>query len=1438
MTHWLVVLLLGTMVAEASAQTYYVDATNGNDSWPGTSPDSQSSNGPWKTLAKVGLSSFKPGDSVLFKCGEVWREELIIPSSGSSVLPITFSRYGDNCTDLNKPAIVGAFYFSEWMPYLNNIYVAAVSLQQPNVNFIANGFFDLGVETSAWLTYTSDSLTRLDWLESENVAGGYLSVVNTSSANPGTAISNTFSLREGKSYTLDFKLKAVQSAQNVGVTVLRNGRLIDGEKNYDQVGFAARVYPTTEWATYSYSFIATSTEENSARLDFAVPAGQTLYVDDVILRNTAADDAVITQVFVGGEFSILAQHPNPAAGDLTNSYLPVAQHQPDSGCPNTGGAGSRTLLTSLSLTQDQPLDGAGIHIRTNNWNIDDRTVVAHDAISRAITLDRESSNNLCQDWGYYVDDKLWMLDSPGEWYYDKAERLLYLWMPDSSAPTNQAEGSYLNYGIFARGRGNLVIDNLSVRNSRVGVDVSSSANVALRNLDISDSGNAGIDAGYSRNLVVDSCHIRRSVRHGVRVDRSSNATVSNNKVTDTGVVGTPKKSFAGIFANYSNAVNIINNVIQNSGYLGIYGGTNGTLGANYIQNSCMVLDDCGAIYIGGQTYPGAPPGLPNGSVVANNIIVSVLGNNPNGRPANSRSAGQGIYLDEFGSYIQASDNTVIDTDNGFQLHKGANNLLQRNTVYGARGSAIWMQEDSAAGAMHDNSILDNKFFQTNSDAIYKLTSNSGDVNFAIYDVNLFFYSSLLATEKYYQSGNVLNNYTLPQWQQSRGLDLNSAAFAFSIARSNVLSVNSSNFIANSTFDTGTTSWGKWSPVATDSVIGWGRSFCAAGGCISLTNNSAANTAILISSGFTIEKDKSYLVSFDLRGGQTTVPSTVTVRENGPDSYSALGLDRTIAAGASWESHHFVFQATGSAVVGVQPTKNGARLDFSVRPNQTVYLDNVKVVEVGAEYANASDYSKILYNATASAQSLDCPEVGVNPTKCGQYVNFEDGASTIWPIGLPAMESKVIVWSESPFKDADHDGVPDDKDQCLDATVGASVNESGCTFRQSHPADISISLAASALTVNQGESISYTVQVTNNGPSRATGISLSGLSGCMIPVTTLDPGASTSCTVSGEANSVGTLVQNVSVSSSEQDNNTVNNGASTSVTVQGVLTATNSGSGSGTVTSNPGGINCGTTCSAAYGANTSITLTAAPVAGSLFGGWSGSCTGSGTTCTVIMDTSKTVIATFGGQPDLVVSAVSGAASGTTGSSTTIDVTTANSGTADATASVTGVYLSIDQTITSADTRLGSVTVADLPASASSVSVPSVTLPIGLATGAYYFGAIADAMSVVTEGNAGTTGESNNAKAGNAIQISALTATVNSKTKITLNWVDNASDESSFLIESSTNGTTFTQIDSVDSNVTRDASTGLSAKTLYYYRVRASNDRGNSAYSNTVSAWTNQ
>jgi hypothetical protein len=85
-------------------------------------------------------------------------------------------------------------------------------------------------------------------------------------------------------------------------------------------------------------------------------------------------------------------------------------------------------------------------------------------------------------------------------------------------------------------------------------------------------------------------------------------------------------------------------------------------------------------------------------------------------------------------------------------------------------------------------------------------------------------------------------------------------------------------------------------------------------------------------------------------------------------------------------------------------------------------------------------------------------------------------------------------------------------------------------------------------------------------------------------------------------------------------------------------------------------------------------------------------------------------------------------------------------------------------------------------------------------------------------------------------SNLRATAAGTSQINLAWTDNSTNEIGFRIQRSLDGVHFTEIRVVGVNVTTYADTGLTAATRYYYRVRAYNGSGASAFSNTANATT--
>lgn len=83
----------------------------------------------------------------------------------------------------------------------------------------------------------------------------------------------------------------------------------------------------------------------------------------------------------------------------------------------------------------------------------------------------------------------------------------------------------------------------------------------------------------------------------------------------------------------------------------------------------------------------------------------------------------------------------------------------------------------------------------------------------------------------------------------------------------------------------------------------------------------------------------------------------------------------------------------------------------------------------------------------------------------------------------------------------------------------------------------------------------------------------------------------------------------------------------SFTVLRPLTVTKDGNGGGTIKANPPGIDCGSNCSEDIAQGDVIPLEATADADSDFIGWSGDCTGNDPTCSVTMDGTKVVTASF-------------------------------------------------------------------------------------------------------------------------------------------------------------------------------------------------------------------
>lgn len=133
-------------------------------------------------------------------------------------------------------------------------------------------------------------------------------------------------------------------------------------------------------------------------------------------------------------------------------------------------------------------------------------------------------------------------------------------------------------------------------------------------------------------------------------------------------------------------------------------------------------------------------------------------------------------------------------------------------------------------------------------------------------------------------------------------------------------------------------------------------------------------------------------------------------------------------------------------------------------------------------------------------------------------------------------------------DGDGDGVPDASDNCPTVANPDQKDSNGNGIGDAcDSVDLSVSLTAVPNPAIVGDTVTYTATVTNNGPSTASTVTVSGLTGCTLSSSTIPSGGTAGCSVSISATTVGTTTQTVGVSGAEVDPNTANNTASVSVT---------------------------------------------------------------------------------------------------------------------------------------------------------------------------------------------------------------------------------------------------------------------------------------------------
>lgn len=1043
-TRFFLILLLLLPLKLAHATNYYVDSSFGNDNWSGnqSSPvGSPATDGPWQSLAKVSAQSLVPGDSVLLKCGGIWNETLTLKSSGTTTSPITIGAYPNACA--NKPIISGALPIPahNWIREAGNIYKLSSV-----VDLIRDGTFENGLgDWKQWSPKNNASmaLNTTSCVQANNTCMSF-----TSGSENSLAISNNFMLQGQQAYTATYTLKA---PAGVSVWVI----LRRGAAPWDTVGLAQSVTGTGAWQTITLPFTATASLAN-ARLDFVVPAGRTIGLDNVKITSAISN---VTSVFDSGKSINVAHHPNRGYDSLKpDSLYYVIADNADQISLSNGSTGSSYVTTGLDLTNSAHPSltaGTGIRIRTNAWTLNDRKIAS--VSGSHLYLDSPTTHPVKKDWGYFLYGQRWMLDEPGEWHYDPVTKTVAVWMADSAAPGSRVSIEQRAVGINADNLSNIRIDGLTIQNVDTGVQMQKATNIVLRNLNIFDVRSLGVNAMGSIDSGIENSQIIRSAGHAIYAGDFGGTRFHayDNLITDSGVSLSNGKitslpTYSGpALASGQDAV-IRGNRIYGTSQVGILPLGGSLISGNHIENVCLVMDDCGAIYMGGKDNPGI--------VVENNTIKGVVGG-LSGKPINIPTQSQGIYLDELLNGAVIRSNTVTDADNGIQIHNAANNLVENNTLYGNRRHHIWLQEGSkhldSEGDIHDNQIRNNQLFLTTATPAVKqetLLAKTNTDRFADYDGNRYFtFLWPTMSSEFWPTGS--KNYTLTKWKSAltstnlpRNLDpaateVNSAMLGYAAFR-----ILSGNLVPNGNLSAGKQGWSAYNETAPAGQLTL-ASCTLVGSCL---NYIAGGSLSLVNSpNFSVKQGQWYKVTFDLKAGINGQMIYVVTRRGGggTNGYEWLmSAPFTFTATTDWQRYSFLYQATKTINAGDPVTQDlGARIDFHrIAPGQSLSVANLEMVSLSAVDATLRHH--ILINPTQTALDLDCPDGNGSPY-CAQYVRFTDNQSVTWPHTVPPHKSEIVYTRDSSLVDGDGDSIPDSQDSCGATAALQAVNGLGCGLGQ-------------------------------------------------------------------------------------------------------------------------------------------------------------------------------------------------------------------------------------------------------------------------------------------------------------------------------------------------------------------------------------------------------
>ncbi len=739
-----------------------------------------------------------------------------------------------------------------------------------------------------------------------------------------------------------------------------------------------------------------------------------------------------------------ARYPDPAVSG--NNYALASGTDVSGATYDTASATYLNGQLKLAAPDTQAIGnndivGADLHMRSELWYVSSSKVTGY--TSGSITVKNLPQGLAAKD-GYVLENKLWMLNKAGEWYFDQASKTLYMASVDGTTvkPPTQLELVVRNNALTISDIAGIKLSGIGASSSvRQAIEVRNSASPTIENVLVQygamgEGGGCGDNAAIyvgptlnindqcrpfagvtgSNNATIKNNTVQKSGHAGLQIV-SDSASVSGNKIDNTGTISRTRNVLYALALTTPGGF-ITDNTVTNSAYMGIVfsnksktiGGQDAgeTISGNTVSKFCLYYADCGGIY----TYNGdgakdQPTPLKQGpSTVSNNAVYDGVGDYQGSRnPA--RDLTVGVYLDAFTSKVNIDKNVLYRVGTGILMNGGNYNTINGNVIHAVTGQGLLANDGSGGGGYSNHNTVSNNVFHAYRRYVIPANAPLGTLPSLQAGVAQSWHHLSNPALLFSSQANVVSNnvavdaggkpaqwslrqssgyptsidVSLGQWAQYASTDGIATPF-----RPKLTNVTGTNLVTNGNFSAGLSPWSvNASDLGTTTVSDPGMANGCVGPCVRFVQQT----------GDPIQSNKFQL-------------------DAGPDSlyyfeYEALGKP-----GSKSEAHVFdsVFQnngyqsdADGSHELGgpndglevrwterfFSPGKTDSNSRFAVytHAGKPTYLDQVQVFKISTAVTpnnlyDPSQYTALLYNngPSGSVVTYQCPF----PSGCTGAVN--------------------------------------------------------------------------------------------------------------------------------------------------------------------------------------------------------------------------------------------------------------------------------------------------------------------------------------------------------------------------------------------------------------------------------------------------------------------